>query len=99
MGGGVCLLVVVDGLAGSLVVAGLLGVLEVTNIPDEGGGVAVGSGATAVVLVVLVVQDEELLVLGVENPALVGVGGTLVAGDGDELGVLLVSDVVDGLSE
>jgi hypothetical protein len=89
-------LVVVDGLAGRLVVASLLGVLEVTDVPDEGGGVAVGTGAAAVVLVVLVVEDEELLVLGVEDPALVGVGGALVAGDGDELGVLLVGDVVDG---
>lgn len=91
------LLVVVDGLAGSLVVTGLLGVLEVADVPDKGGSVTVGTGAAAVVLIVLVVKDEELLVLGVEDPALVGVGGALVAGDGDELGVLLVSDIVDGL--
>lgn len=87
----------VDGDAGVLVVASLLGVLEVTDVPDEGGGVAVGTRAAAVNLVVLVVQDEELLVLGVEHPALVGVGGTLIAGDGDEGGVLLVGDIVDGL--
>jgi hypothetical protein len=90
-------LVVVDGDAGVLVVASLLGVLEVTDVPDERGGVAVGAGAAAVNLVVLVIHDEELLVLGVENPALMGVGGTLVAGYGDEGWVLLVGDIVDGL--
>lgn len=87
----------VDGLAGSLVVASLLGVLEVTNVPDEGGGVTVGTGATTVVLIVLVVENQELLVLSVEDPALVGVGSTLVSSNGDELRVLLVGDVVDGL--
>lgn len=91
------LLVVVDGLARGLVVAGLLGVLEVTNVPDEGCGMAVGSRAATVVLVVLVVEDEVLLVLSVEHPALVSVGGTLVAGNREELGVLLVGNVVDGL--
>ena len=89
-------LVVVNDLAGSLVVTSLLGRLEITDIPDEGRSMTVGSGTATVVLIVLVVEDEELLVLGVEDPALVGVGGTLVAGDGDELWVLLVGNVVDG---
>ena len=88
----------VDGRAGSLVVPRLLGVLEVTNVPDKGGGAAVGARAATVKLVVLVVHDKPLLVLRVEDPALVSVGSTLISGDGDELGVLLVGDVVDGLS-
>lgn len=71
-------LVVVDAGAGRLVVARLLGLLQVSDIPDKRCSVAVGTRAASVVLVVLVVKDQELLVLGVENPALVGVCGTLV---------------------
>lgn len=66
-------LVVVDAVGLGLVHARLLGVLEVADVPEVGDGVAVGGGADAVVLVVLVVEDEELLPGGVGDPALVGV--------------------------
>ncbi|KAI9155668.1 aldehyde dehydrogenase [Paramyrothecium foliicola] len=111
-------LVVVDGLDLGLVGAGLLGVLEVTDVPDaghllaflaclqrnqrifsdlQGNGVALGGGAVATLLVELVVEDQELLVVDVEDPALVGVGGTLVGDTGDDVGdVGLVGHVVDG---
>lgn len=89
-------LVVVDGANLGLVVAGLLGGGEVGNVPDVGDGEAVVGGGLAVLLVELVIHDEELLVVGVEDPALVGVGGAGVGGAGDDGGVGAVSDVVDG---
>lgn len=87
-------LVVVDGAAGSLVVTGLLRVLEIADVPDEGYGAAVGGGTARFDLVVFVVGDEPFLVFGVEDPALVGVGGAFVGGDGDGLGELLVGNIV-----
>ena len=51
----------------------LLGVLEIADVPEVGYGVAIGSGADSIVLVILVVEDEELLPGGVSNPSLVGV--------------------------
>lgn len=84
----------VDGDLARLVVSGLLGFGEIPDVPDVCHGEAVGRRANAVVLVVLVVQDEELLVLGVENPSLVGVACTGVAGTGDYGSILLVGHVV-----
>lgn len=69
---------------------------QVLNIPDVRHGVPVRRGAHAVVLVVLVVEEEVLLVHGVQHPALVSVGRTGVGGARDNLGVLFVRDVVDG---
>lgn len=89
-------LVVVDTLARGLVVAGLLGVLEVRDVPDVGDGVTLSTEANAVVLIVLVVEEQVVLVLGVEDPALVGVRGALVRDAGDDRGVRLVRHVVDG---
>jgi hypothetical protein len=57
--------------------------------------VAVGSLAGAVHLVEFVVEEEVLLLL-VDEPALVGVGGADVGGRGDLDGVLLVGDVGNG---
>jgi hypothetical protein len=59
---------VVDGLARALVVPCLLGVLEVTDVPNEGGGTSVGRNTTALNLVVFVVGDEPFLVLDVKQP-------------------------------
>lgn len=73
-------LVVVDSLPRRLVVASLLGVLEVANVPDEGRSMTVGTRSASIILIVLVIQDEPLLVLLVQNPALVSVGGALVGG-------------------
>lgn len=90
-------LVVVDGLCGVLEETGLLGVLEIADVPDESNGVTVGARASSVSLVELIVEDKELLVLSVENPALVSVGSTLVRDLGDDVGdVGLVSHIVDG---
>ena len=86
-------LVVVDTLAQTLVVARLLGLLQRGDVPDVGDGVPVGAQAGGVVLVVLVVQDQVLLPLGVEDPALVGVGGAFVGCVGDDADVLLVGYV------
>lgn len=90
-------LVVVDGLCGVLEETGLLGLLEITDVPDESNGVTVGARASTVSLVELIVEDKELLVLGVKNPALVSVRSTLVRNLGDDVGdVGLVSHIVDG---
>lgn len=87
----------VNRLARVLIVAGLLGLLKVSNVPDERGGVAVSSRSATVKLVVFVVQDEPLLVFLVKHPALMCVGGALVRSHGDELRVGFVRHVVDGL--
>lgn len=83
-------------LTGSLVVASLLGPLEVADVPDEGGGLAVGGWATLLLLIELVVHDQVLLVVGVEDPTLVSVGGAFVGGNGDDFGERFVSQIVDG---
>lgn len=87
-------LVVVDAVGLGLVEAGLLGRLEAADVPDVGHGEAVGGGLDGVELVVFVVHDEEFLPFGVEDPALVRVGGAGVGGAGDDGRVLLVGDVV-----
>lgn len=89
-------LVVVDGGDGSLVETSLLGVLEVTDVPDVGHRVLVLSRAVGTELINLVIHDEKLLPLSVEDPTLVSVGSTLVAGNGDDARVGLVGDIVDG---
>lgn len=91
-------LVVVDSLPGRLVVAGLLGVLKIANVPNEGGRVPVGTWAAAVNLIILIVHDEPLLILSVEHPALVSIGGALVGGNRNKRWFLLVGDIVNGLS-
>jgi hypothetical protein len=88
------LLVVVRTVGLALEETGLLGVLEITDVPEVGDGVAVGAGTDTIVLVVLVIEDEELLPGGVGDPALVGVGGTLVGGAADDVGGGLVGDIV-----
>lgn len=100
------ILVVVDGAHAGLVVAGLHGLLEVLDVPDVGDGVTVlgggfGVGVSGVdfALVELVVHYEMGLPVGVENPALMSVGGALVGSAGDDgsgLGSDLVGDIVDG---
>lgn len=71
-------------------------VLQVANVPDISNRVPVLGWADGVSLVVLVVQQEVFLVQGVEHPALVGVGCTVVRSAGDDGGVSFVGDVVDG---
>ena len=44
--------------------------------------------------IVLVVQNQELLPFGVKNPTLMCVRGTLIGGYGDNLGPLLVGDII-----
>jgi hypothetical protein len=53
-------------------------------------------GAGAADLIVLIVHDEVLLPLLVEDSTLVSVLNTLVTGDGEDGGVGLVGDIVDG---
>lgn len=89
-------LVVVNAVMVRLVETSLLGGGERRDVPDVSDKEAIVSGRDTVILVVLVVEDQELLPLLVEQPTLVGVGGTLVGGTGDDGGVGLVSDVVDG---
>jgi hypothetical protein len=66
-------LVVVGAVGGGLEVAGLLGVAQVADVPEVCRGVAVAGGASAAVLVVLVVKDKEFLPVGIGDPALVDV--------------------------
>ena len=102
-------LVVVDGTGGGLVVAGDNGLLEALDVPDVRHGEAVlggtvNSSAVGVdlALVKLIVHDDVGLPEGIENPALMGVGGSDVGcarDDGTSVTeTLLVGDVVDGQS-
>jgi len=88
------ILVVIDGGAGPLVVASLLGLLEVADVPDVGDGAAVGGGTTLLDFIVFVVHDQPFLVLSIENPALVGVGGSFVRSDRNGYRELLVRYVI-----
>jgi hypothetical protein len=69
-------LVVIDAAGGRLVEAGVDGVLEVGDVEDEGGGVAVRSGTDRVDLIKLVVEEQPLHVV-IDDPSLVSV---LIAG-------------------
>lgn len=72
------ILVVVDGALGAFVHAPEYGVGQILNVDNVGGGMLVGSRAGLVLLVELVVQQQVAVILG--DPALVGVGGTVVGG-------------------
>lgn len=89
-------LVVVDAARVAAVDARQLGGLEGADVPEVGDGEAGGALAGGVVLVVLVVEHEVLLPLGVEDPALVRVRGALVRGARDDVGGVLVRHVKDG---
>lgn len=64
------ILVVIHSLHSSLIETSLLGALKRSKLPDVSHGVAVSSEAIAPQLIELVVQNDELLPLGIENPAL-----------------------------
>lgn len=87
-------LVVVDAAAWSGETAGLLGRPKVGDVPDVGDGVGGLAELGDVDLVVFIIQDEMRLPQGVEHPALVGVGNSLVRGSGDDLDVLLIFNIV-----
>lgn len=53
-------------------------------------------GSTAIILIILIVHDEELLVFGVKKPSLVSVLGTFIRRAGDDAGVGLVGHIVNG---
>ena len=100
-------LVVVDSASSRLVEAAVLGSLEVGDVPDVGGRVAIlGDGVGVCILatvdltlIKLVVHDQVGLPVGVENPALVGVRCTLVRSardDGRSVEALLVGNIIDG---
>jgi hypothetical protein len=99
-------LIVVDGAGGGLVVARVLGMLQVGDVPDVsdweailGGRIGCGAVRVNLALVKLVVHDKVSLPHRVYDPALMGIRGTDVRSAGDNLssfGSVLVGDVVDG---
>lgn len=78
----------------SLVITCLLRLLEIGDVPDEGHGSVGEAWVAAFDFVVLVVQKEVLLPIGVENPALVRVGCSFVGCYGDYFGPELVGCVI-----
>ena len=86
-------LVVVNSLSQALVVTSLLGRLERADVPDVRDGVAFGGVTDLVSLIGLVVGDEELLPVGVKDPALMGIARPHVRSVRDDRDVLLVGDV------
>lgn len=90
-------LVMVDGLDLRAVDTRVLGVLQVTNVPDVGDRVPRSGRANTPLLVELVVKNEELLVLRVQDPALVSVGSAFIADARyDVCDIGLVRDIVNG---
>jgi hypothetical protein len=89
---------VVDTLGPRSVKPSLLWLLQRRNIPDVGDGVSWNTGPNFVILVVFIIEEEIMLIFRVENLALMGVGSTLIGCNGQDLGVLLVCNVVDGKS-
>lgn len=89
-------LVVVNRHHGGLIDTGLDRFFQVRNVPDICSRPLVSCGTCKSLLVEFVIEEEELLVLGIEHPALVSVGGTFVGDAGDDVGGGLVGDVVDG---
>ena len=70
--------------------------LERGDIPDERRRMLVRGSTLLIHLVKFVVHEQERLVVGVKNPALMGVSGTVIRGLGDDIGGGFVRDVVDG---
>ena len=66
------------------------------DIPDVGNRVACRTGSFLVILIVFIIEEDELLPLKIQDPSLVSVGGSLVRCAGENSGVLLVGDIVDG---
>lgn len=111
-------LVVIDAVSLAAVVASLLRSLKRSDIPEVGDWVTTSSRTGGINLIVLVVEDEVLLPLGVGDPTLVGVcicyqslfmlsmrgkisqrtASTLVRGARNDVGLVLVGDIVDGQS-
>lgn len=89
------ILVVINTLGARFVETSLLRLLEVGNIPNVSDGVSRLPGANSVILIVLIVKEQILLILGIKDPALMGVSSTCIGSDGEDLRLLLVGDVVD----
>lgn len=92
-------LVVVDGTALALEIAGVVGVLKVTDVEDVSSGQALSHGANlGVAFVEFVVKEEVLLPLLVVDYTLVNVLGSRVRGDRDDVGHVadLVGGIIDG---
>merc|ERR1712000_735125 len=82
-----------------LVEAALLGVFEVGDVQDVGHWVLISGGASILVLIVFIVQEDVLVPFRVDEPALMGVGGTDVAELAEHSALVdtgLLSGVVDG---
>jgi hypothetical protein len=89
-------LVVIDGDGFALPGTRKNRLLERGDIPDEGRRMLVRASTLLIHLVKFVVHEQERLVVGVKNPALMGVSGTVIRGLGDDVGGGFVCDVVDG---
>lgn len=85
----------VNALGSALVNASLLGARQATNVPDIGDWVSSYARTRLVVLIVLVIQQEVALVIGIQNSSLVGVGSAFVGSDGNYFGICLVGNVID----
>jgi hypothetical protein len=88
-------LVVINTFSSRLVDTGLLRCLERRDVPNIRDRVAGCTWTDLVVLIVLVVEEEILLVFGIENYALMCVCGTFIRSDGENDRGLLISYVVD----
>lgn len=92
-------LVVIDGAAGALVVAGVVRVFEIADVDDVGSGKTLGHGTNfGVALVELVVEEDVLLPCSVVDDSLMDVLRARVGEDGNDVRDIadLVSDIVDG---
>jgi hypothetical protein len=87
-------LVVVDGGTKTLIVARLFRLLEITYVPNVGDGQSKRTGYMARILIVLVIHDQELLVVDVQDLALMRVGGAFVRCYRDDLWPSFIGDII-----
>jgi hypothetical protein len=88
------ILVVIDSLHTWLVDAGLFRGFERTNVPDISHGVPISSWLITARFVEFIIQEEVFLVIGIQDPALMGITSSLIRSARDDGGIVLVGYIV-----
>lgn len=74
----------------------LLRLLKIADILDKSNRVIIGARANSVLLIKLIIEDKELLILGIKNPALISIGSILIRNLRDNISnISLISYIID----